>query len=79
MKIKKEYFLFLVTAPGALLFSVLNPSLAIVFIVPCVWYGARLFPSKGKKWPLSYLLGFGAGAVAILITVVRVLLYNIGS
>ena len=79
MKEKNENLMFLVTAPGALLFSLWNPSLAIVFIVPCVWYGARLFPSTGKKWPLSYFLGFGAAAAGILITVVRVFLYNIGS
>ncbi|MBN2727112.1 hypothetical protein JXR74_07080 [Candidatus Mcinerneyibacteriota bacterium] len=79
MKEKKANLYLMITAPGALLFSLLNPSLAIVFIVPFVWYAARLYPGKDVRRGMMYTLSVAAGGLGIVITLVRVILYNIGS
>jgi|GEM_PF-2183800 membrane-anchored protein YejM (alkaline phosphatase superfamily) len=79
MKEKKANLYLMITAPGALLFSILNPSLAVVFIVPFVWYAARLCPGKSVRWGMMYALSVIAGGLGIVITLVRVILYNIGS
>ena len=79
MKQKKANLYLMITAPGTLLFSLLNPSLAMVFIVPFVWYAARLFPGKKARWGMTYALSVAAGGAGVVITLVRVILYNIGS
>jgi len=78
MKEKANLYL-MITGPGALIFSLFNPSLAIVFIVPFVWYAARLCPGKKVRWGMKYALPVAAGGLGIVITLVRVILYNIGS
>ncbi len=74
MKKERQRLYLAISAAGALVMSILNVTISMVFIISFAWY---CWSFKGKRQYKLFIVWLILGSLGTLVSIVRIVLYNV--